>query len=608
MRFLVYAVFGVICLLAIGLSLLALRPVNWQNPSSARSVNPTQATTPIHIRFNDVAQRAGIDFCHRHRISDMHYVPEIMGSGVAWIDYDQDGYVDLFLVQAGNFPPDPDGNITEPTSRLYRNQGDGTFVDVTSQVGLLVTGFGQGVAVGDYDNDGFPDLFVTCYGRCHLYHNEPDGRGSRRFREVTREAGVEIDGWCTSCAFADLHGNGFLDLFVCRYVQMDLYHYPFCGYKDRDPPVRISCPPREFPGGSSILFRNDGNGKFTNVSREAGLEPDGKGLGVVILDFDGDGKADIFVGNDEVPNFHYRNLGGGRFQSCGILSGAALTGQGTPMGSMGVDAEDTTGSGRPDLFVTTYYHEGTTLYRNEGNNVFADASAQTGMLGPSWDKVGWGTGFLDLDRDGSPDLFVANGHVYRNAAELPQIGDDGRPLSYQQFPQLFLNNGRGVFREISKEAGPYFEVGHVGRGVAIGDYDNDGAMDIAINHCGEPATLLHNETETPHHWIRLVLEGSRHVNPHGSNRDAIGACVKVRVGDRTLVRHIKGGGSYFSASDRRLLVGLGSADRVDSIEVRWPNTVASVEHFGALSAGHTYKLAEGTGQAVEVVCPPIRVR
>jgi hypothetical protein len=536
----------------------------------------------------------------------MHYVPEIMGSGVAWIDYDQDGYLDLFFVQAGNFPADSDAKITEPTSRLYRNQGDGTFVDVTRQVGLLVPGFGQGVAVGDYDNDGFPDLFVTCYGHLHLYHNEPDGHSGRRFREVTHEAGVELDGWCTSCAFADIHGNGFLDLFVCRYVRMDLYHYPFCGYKDRDPPIRISCPPREFPGDSSVLFRNNGNGTFTNVSRQAGLVPDGKALGVVILDLDGDGKPDIFVGNDEVPNSHYRNLGGGKLQSCGALAGTATTGQGKVMGSMGVDAEDTTGSGRPDVFVTTYYHEGTSLFRNEGNNLFSDVSSHAGMLGASWDKVGWGAGFLDLDRDGFPDLFVANGHVYRNAAELPQIGDDGQPLRYQQLPQLFLNNGKGVFREISKDAGPYFTVGHVGRGVAIGDYDNDGSMDIAINHCGEPASLLHNETETPNHWIRLVLEGTRHLNPRGSNRDAIGACVNVRVGDRTIVRHVKGGGSYYSASDRRLLIGLGAAERVDAVEVRWPNAAATVQSFGAMAADRSYKLVEGAGQVFPAKCPPSR--
>ena len=576
------------------------------SPAPANERPATASATAegsVQIVFQDVARAAGINFQHINSPTDMHYVPEIMGGGAAWIDYDQDGYLDLFLVQGSKFPPDPDDRPKTPTSRLYRNQGDGTFIDVTDQVGIRVPGFGQGVAVGDYDNDGWPDLFVTCWGHCHLYHNEPDGRGGRRFREVTREAGVELDGWCTSCAFGDVHGKGFLDLFVCRYVQMDLHHYPFCGEKTRLPPLRYSCGPKEFRGNSSVLFRNNGNGTFTNVSKEAGIEPDGKALGVVILDLDGDGKQDIFVGNDEVNNFHYRNLGGGKLESCGVLSGVAGNYQGKPMGSMGIEADSITDSGRPDIFITTYYHEGTTLFRNNGNNLFTDVSQSAGMYRASWNKVGWGTCFIDLERDGILDLFVANGHVYRNADEIRESNEDGTPNSYKQRAQLFRGNGKGFFQEISQVAGPYFQEGHVGRGLAIGDYDNDGAMDIAINHCGERASLLHNETQTPYHWIRLQLEGSRHRDPNGSNRDAIGARVAVKAGGRTLVRYLKGGGSYLSAQDRRLLIGLGTATRVDAVDVRWPNARATVQRFGPLAADHSYKLVEGVEAAQPALCP-----
>jgi hypothetical protein len=571
---------------------------------------PAPAPNPeagVRISFRDVARAVGITFHHLDSRSDMHYVPEIMGGGAAWLDYDRDGYQDLFLVQGAKFPPPADETPTGPTSRLYRNRGDGTFEDVTERVGLRVPGFGQGVAVGDYDNDGYPDLFVACYGHGHLYHNEPDGKGGRRFREVTKEAGIRLNGWCSACAFGDLHGHGRLDLFVGRYVQMDLQHYPFCGDKTRDPPLRYSCGPVEFRGNSSVLYRNNGDGTFTDVSREAGVEPDGKALGVLILDLDGDGRPDLFVGNDETPNHHYRNRGGGKLQSCGVLSGLAANHQGKPMGSMGLEADPVTGSDRPDLFISTYWHEGTTLFRNNGNNLFTDISQSAGMYSASWNRVGWGTCFLDADLDGSLDLFVANGHVYRNAEEIRDKNNNGQPHTYQQLAQLFRGNGKGHFTEISQEAGPYFQVPHVGRGVAMADFDNDGHMDIAINHCGESAALLHSETQTPNHWLRLELQGAQPGDPRGGNRDAIGARVTVRAGGRTLVRHLKGGGSYYSSSDRRLLFGLGAATHIEEITVRWPNAAASSQRFGPLEADHSYLLVEGAAQAVPAHCPPVRL-
>jgi hypothetical protein len=580
------------------------------HPHGSQSSLPTPPIPDdgVAIRFDEVAKQAGIDFAHSDGRSAMHYLPEVMGGGVAWLDFDQDGYLDLFFVQGGPFSPDSIRSSKLPSSRLYRNQGDGSFVDVTEKVGLQQAGYGQGVAVGDYDNDGYPDLFVTCFGGCHLYHNESNGASGRRFRDVTAEAGIHLDGWCSSCAFGDLHGRGFLDLFVCRYLSLDFKDYPFCGDRTKDPPRRRECGPREFHGTRSVLLRNNGNGTFTDVTVEAGIEPEGKGLGVVILDLDGDGRSDIFVGNDEMPNFQYLNLGNGKFKSCSITSGTATNWQGHPMGSMGVEANDLTGHGRPDIFVSTFFQQGWTLYRNDGNNLFTDVSPKAGMRTASWDKVGWGTCLLDCLNKGDLDIFVANGHIFRDAAELLERNLDGSPQSYEQTAQLFKGDGLGHFLDVSKQAGPYFLQPHAGRGAAMGDYDNDGAMDIAVNHCGAPAALLHNTTRSTNHWIRLELQGNRNVNDKGSNRDAVGARVIVKVAGRTLVRHVKGGGSYLSAHDRRLLVGLGSAEKVDDVEVRWPNAGASVQHFGPLAADKSYKLVEGASKAAPALCPRVPSR
>jgi hypothetical protein len=369
--------------------------------------------------------------------------------------------------------------------------------------------------------------------------------------------------------------------------------------------VRTACGPKHFAGTRSYLFRNNGNGTFTDISRTAGIEPDGKGLGVVILDLDGDGRADIFVGNDEVLNHHYKNLGGGRFESLGLRSGTGATHHGRTMGSMGIEAGDMTGGGLPDLFVTTYIHEGTVFFRNRGKGLFTDISTGAGMYAASWDKVGWGTALFDPDNDGNLDLFVANGHTHRNAAEL-LAGENGRPQEYAQQPQLFLGDGQGRFREVSRWVGKYFEHPHVGRGVAAGDYDNDGRMDLAITHVGEIPALLRNVSQSSHNWIRLELEGSRHRDPTGSNRDAVGAVVTVRAGGRTLVRHLKGGGSYYSAHEPRLLVGLGTATSVDEITVRWPNAAGTVQRFGPLTANRGYKLIEGVAEPEPSRCLPAR--
>jgi hypothetical protein len=542
----------------------------------------------IRIQFTDVTNRAGIDFNHFDGHTENEYIMETMGSGVGWLDYDQDGLMDLFLVQGSSFiPPSPS---PPPTCKLYKNLGDGRFRDVTAEVGLGHTGCGQGVAIGDIDNDGFPDLFLTCFGKPNvLYHNVSDGKGGRRFVDITAKANLlhhpdwkSRPNFSTSAAFFDYNNDGLLDLFVCSYVKVDLNHYPNCISKKSG--KRFTCQPSLFQSTRCTLYRNNGDGTFTDVTKEAGVDdPGGKALGVVALDFDDDGHTDLFVANDGEPNFFFRNLGNGRFASLGSLSGCAVNIAGERQAYMGVDADDLDGDGRPDLFVTAFSRETNTFFRNEGDCHFLDVTRGSGLGPPSWFMLGFGALFFDVDRDGSLDIVAVNGHVAR------YVDLEGDPnITFRQPAQLFLNDGQGHFTDVSAVCGPYFSQPHVGRGVAAADYDNDGHLDLAISNNGEAAYLLHNETTTPHHWIRLELRGTK------SNRDAIGAKITLRVGERKLVRHRKGGGSYLSASDPRLLIGLGAATRIDEIEIRWPS--GQVQRVGPLDADRGYRITEGASQ------------
>jgi hypothetical protein len=584
----------------------------------------------IQVNFVDVTKESGIQFLHFDGHTEMEYIMETMGSGLAWLDYDQDGLMDLFLVQGSTFPvphPTPPPSPTRggaerketekgrdgetaiphasvpdspvrrfavspiaPTCKLFKNLGGGRFRDVTSEVGLAHVGCGQGVAVGDIDNDGFPDLFLTCYGKPNvLYHNVSDGRGGRRFVDITAQAGLASHpdwknrpNFSTSAAFLDFNNDGYLDLFVCSYVKIDLDRYPEC--ISRRSGRRFSCPPTMFESTRCLLYRNNGNGTFTEVGHGAGIDdPNAKALGVVALDLDDDGRVDLFVANDGLPNFLFRNLGNGRFESIGPRSGCAVNLVGARQAYMGVDADDLDGDGRPDLFVTAFSQETNTFFRNEGGCSFLDVTPGSGLGPPSWSMLGFGTAFLDVDLDGSLDIVVVNGHVSR------YIGEEGDSnITFRQPAQLFLNNGKGRFRDISRRAGDYFRQPHVGRGLAYCDYDNDGHMDLAISNNGETAVLLHNETKTPYHWLRLQLQGTK------SNRDGVGAKVTFQVGNRKLVRHRKGGGSYLSASDPRLLVGIGEARQVDQIEIRWPSGL--VQRLGPLQADCGYLAVEGDDQ------------
>jgi hypothetical protein len=574
-----------------------------QAPQSARTGQPPvpvlsieaapDAPAPLppglRIELVEVTREAGIDFRHFDGRTPMQYIMDQTGSGLAWLDYDGDGLLDLFLVQGSTFqPPHPN---PPPTCKLYRNLGNGRFRDVTAEAGIGHVGCGQGVAVGDIDNDGFPDLFITCYGKPNvLYHNVPDGKGGRKFVDVTAQAGLaEHPDWkghenySTSAAFLDYDGDGLLDLFVCSYVHINrgLSDYPEC--RDRFG-KRDICTPISFQGTRCALYRNNGDGTFADVSTQTGVDkPNARALGVVALDLDEDGKIDIFVANDTCPNFLFHNLGGGKFEEVALISGCALNIAGYPQAYMGVDADDLDGDGRPDLFSTAFARETNTFFRNLGGGRFLDSTHGSGLGPPSWHRLGFGTCFLDLDLDGALDIAVVNGHVAAN------VDEDGNPNNtFRQPAQLFLNSGTGKFREVSRQCGGYFRDVHVGRGLAAGDFDNDGRMDLAISNSGEVAVLLHNLSTSPNHWLRLSLQGTR------SNRDAVGAKVTVRLGERVLVRHRKGGGSYCSAGDPRLLIGLGPARQADQVEVRWPSGL--VQRFGPLAADRGYRLIEGEEQ------------
>ena len=532
----------------------------------------------VRIGFEDVAEASGIRFRHFDGRVAARYLMDTTGPGLAWLDYDGDGRLDLFLVQGSSIvgpPPSP-----PPTSRLYRNEGGGRFLDVTEALGIDLVGCGQGAAVGDVDNDGDPDLFVTFYGRPNAFlRNE----GGKRFSEVAAGSGLASPpagrkgpNWATSAAFLDHDGDGLLDLFVCNYVEVDPDHYPAC---------KTFCSPHEFKPSACSLFRNRGDGTFADVSHEAGVDaPEAKALGVVTLDLDDDGRTDIFVANDEMPNFFFRNLGGGRFESQGIIGGCALNSSGSTQAYMGVDADDLDGDGRPELYATAYARETDTLFRNEGGGQFQDATQWSGIGAPSWYGLGFGTCFLDPDADGALDIFVANGHVDAN---VDALGDPNN--TFRQKAQFYRNTGRGRFRDLSNLAGPYFQLPKVGRGVGPCDFDDDGRMDLAIANSGEPTALLRNVSVTPNHWVRIELRGTK------SNRDAVGARVTLKLADgRRLVRHRKGGGSYLSAGDHRLLIGIGPATRVEGVEVRWPSGLE--ENLGPIDADHGYLVVEGSGR------------
>ena len=561
-----------------------------------------------NVQFRDVTRETGIQFRHERAASPQRLYPETMGAGVAWIDYNQDGYLDAFFVNSGFTPFFHPAQPPQPA--LYRNNGNGTFTDVTAASKIHSDGtFFFGVAVGDYDNDGFPDIYMTGYRHSVLLHNNGDGT----FADVTAKAGVGDDGnWATAAAWFDYDRDGKLDLLVTNYVKYDVDHPITCGdfrpgYKDI-PHASAYCHPDNFPGTSMRLYHNNGDGTFTDVTEKAGLvNNDGKSLAVVTADLNNDGWPDIFIANDTQRNFLYFNNGDGTFRDASYTSGAGFSEDGRPEAGMSADAADVMNNGLPYLFVSHLDHELNRLYRNNGDATFTDATIASGIGRSSFLNSAFGARFFDFDNDGWRDLLVINGHILDNIALYHS------DVKYEEEKKLYRNVGHGNFVDATKTQGADFRAPHVGRGLAVGDYDNDGFLDFLVSNNGEAAQLFHNdggaashqgtvstvpksagkmaastaEGVSPNHWFAVRLIGTK------SNRDAIGASLKLTAGDFTSYDQSKGGMSYCSAQDPRIYFGLGARDHVDALEIHWPS--GAVEIFKDLAADQILTITEGAG-------------
>jgi tetratricopeptide (TPR) repeat protein len=552
----------------------------------------TQEAPADQIQFDDMAARARLSHVFDNGESPIHQMPEVSSGGVGLIDFDGDGWLDVYAVQGGPFPP-REFAVSAPAGqrppaqpprgdRLFRNRQDGTFVDVTESAGLPGTsrGYGHGVAVGDYDNDGRADLFVTRWRSYALYRNRGDGT----FEDVTAAAGLAGDrDWPTSAAFADLDNDGDLDLYVCHYLKWDIDHPRLCQNQART--EYTSCDPLGSEALPDHVFRNDG-GRFIDVTAAAGIvDRDGRGFGVVAVDIDDDSRADLFVANDRSANYLFHNQGGFRFEEKGLIAGVACNAQGSNQAGMGVAAGDLDGDGRLDLAVTNFFDESTSLFHNLGGGQFADHTAAVGLAAPSRDRLGFGISFLDVNNDGRLDLMTANGHV-----------NDYRPkVPYAMPVQLLLGGPGGWLTDITARAGPALLIPHIGRGLAIGDLDNDGRIDALMAAVNEPLVYLNNRTAGGH-YVSIALEGTT------SNRDGVGARVIIEAAGSRQVAQRLGGGSFLSASDSRLHFGLGNARRIDRVEVRWPS--GRIDSFQNLDADKRYHLREGDPKPAECKTEP----
>lgn len=520
--------------------------------------------------FEDVTQQCGVNFTYRSgREGGQFTVIESMGGGVAMLDYDQDGDLDLFITGGGTIEGSPPKFGGLPAV-LYRNDGDWKFVDVTAESGLGgIIDYSMGCTVGDYNRDGNPDLLISCFGRSRLFRNT--GRGN--FVDATEESGLIVDGCCTSAAWADIDRDGWPDLYVAGYVNYDSTREKFCG--DRVKQIREVCGPWNHVPALHHLLRNNG-GKFEDISQRAGITKEGKGLGVVALDVNEDGWMDFYVANDVMPNFLFLGKPDATFEEVGLVSGTAYDQDGIPQGSMGVDAGDVDGDGDADLFVTNYEMEDNALYRNDGGGVFRYATAEFGLAGVCRPYVGFGTGFADFDSDGWLDLAVFNGHVLYRTGQSP----------YEQPAFVFRNLQGRRFEDVSAIGGPFFGDLHVVRGAAFGDLDNNGTPDVVIVQQNQPVVVLKNRLPVTN-WIRVELKGTT------SEPIAVGAVVSTNYAGRTLVRHVRGGGSYLSHSDQRVLFPV-EGDHPPAVTVRWLG--GKTEIFHDLKLRQTSKLVEGTGE------------
>jgi hypothetical protein len=525
-------------------------------------------------QFVDIARQSGLLFRHTNGASAEKHLVETMGSGGMFFDYDDDGWIDIFVVDSGSIA-DPAVD-RQARHRLYHNRGNGTFEDVTDRSGIQHRAYGMGTCAGDYDGDGRPDLYITNYGPNVLYRN----RGNGTFADVTATARVGDPRWSTGCAFADLDGDGDLDLWVVNYVDADRTRSPFCGDARRG--LRFYCHPLEYDPLPSTVYRNDGGGIFTDVSTSSGVGAlRSNGLGVAIADYDNDGRPDVFVANDSTPNFLFHNNGGLRFTETGLMAGVAVAADGKARAGMGIDTGDYDGDGRLDLVITNLDFEMHTLDRGLEHGLFAYASTESGIGFPTLPFVGFGVAFLDFDNDGQLDIAIANGHILDNA---PQFRTGS---TYWQRKLLFRNTTLRRFVEVGRTSGPAFAAEKVGRGFAIGDIDNDGDLDLLVTNNGQDVELLRNEGGNRGNALLIDLRGA------AGNTQAIGARVRVTTGSRTQIRDVKAGSSYLSQNDLRVHFGLAAAASADRIEVVWPS--GRTESLTNVSANQIITVKEGNG-------------
>jgi enediyne biosynthesis protein E4 len=557
--------------------------------------------------FTDVAKKAGLTMTNTFGgVTTKKYIIETTGTGVAIFDADNDGWPDIFIVNGTKLeektPAAKTGKsaAAAPSNHLYHNNHDGTFTDITRKAGLLHTGWGQGVCVGDYDNDGWPDLFVTYYGKNVLYHNNGNGT----FTDVSEKAGVAGTGkaWGTGCAFVDYDRDGHLDLMVANYVNFDLASTPApgervnCLWKG----VPVMCGPQGLPTASNILYHNRGDGTFEDVTKKAQIDKTSAayGFSVTTLDYDDDGWPDIYVACDSTASILYHNNHDGTFKDVAVTAGAAFNEDGHAQAGMGSTTADFNGDGRLDIFKTNFSDDTATLYRNNGDGTFDDVTFAAG-LGLHTQYLGWGTMFFDFDNDGWPDLILVNGHVY------PEVDTQHLGSNFQEPRILYHNNGNGTFADISASAGPGITNASSSRGLAIGDLWNDGKLSAVVSNMNAAPSLLVNQVRTPNHWMAFHLTGRfpkqlKHDEEENtgvlqSTRDAIGARIKVKVGARTLVDEVRSGSSFISNNDMRVHFGLGAATKIDAVEVRWPD--GSIEYFPHGPIDQVRELKEGTGMA-----------
>ena len=555
-------------------------------PSGSR---PAQDPTPKAgdnsklANFVDIAEKAGLTATNVFGgVDTKKYIIETTGTGVAIFDYDNDGWPDIFIVNGTTlegFPPDQ-----APTNHLYHNNHDGTFTDVTAKAGLIATGWGQGVCTGDYDNDGWEDLYVTYFGKNRLYHNDHGV-----FTEVAEKARVAGSGkaWGTGCAFVDYNRDGRLDLIVANYVDFNLSTTPVPGHGNSCvwKGVPVMCGPRGLPGSKNILYENLGNGTFGDVTTKARIDRTNGhyAFSVSTFDFDDDGWPDIYIACDSAPSILYHNNHDGTFTDVAVMAGVSFNEDGREQAGMGTTIADYNGDGRLDIFKTNFSDDTPTLYRNDGDGIFSDFTFAAG-LGTHTQYLGWGTMFFDFDNDSWPDLILANGHVY------PEVDKFHLGSGYMEPRLLYHNNGNGTFTDISAAAGPGITTPTSARGLAVGDLWNDGQLSVVINNVYAKSSLLVNTLRSGNHWIAFKTVGTR------SNRDGIGAKITLNMGKRTMVDEVRSGSSYISQNDLRVHFGLGAADKVEAVQVSWPSGLA--EHFDHLPVDAIHVLKEGSGAAL----------